>query len=44
MYIQNRRDSRKIKVCSPLQNCNGLISFKSVNHPNLHILIRYASF
>ena len=28
MYIQNRRDSSKIKGCSPLQNCNGLISLK----------------
>ena len=28
MYIQNRRASSKIKVCSPLQNCNGLISLK----------------
>lgn len=28
MYIQNRRDSRKLKGCSPLQNCSGLISLK----------------
>ena len=28
MYIQNRRDSNKFKGCSPLQNCNGLISLK----------------
>ena len=28
MYIQNRRDSSKFKGCSPLQNCNGLISLK----------------
>jgi len=28
MYIQNRRDSGKFNVCSPLQNCNGLISLK----------------
>ena len=28
MYIQNRRNSSKFKGCSPLQNCNGLISLK----------------
>ena len=28
MYIQNRRDSSKFNGCSPLQNCNGLISLK----------------
>ena len=28
MYIQNRRDSSNFKGCSPLQNCNGLISLK----------------
>lgn len=28
MYIQNRRNSCKFKGCSPLQNCNGLISLK----------------
>jgi len=28
MYIQNRRDSSKLKGCSPLQYCNGLIGLK----------------
>jgi hypothetical protein len=28
MYIQNRRDISILKGCSPLQNCNGLISSK----------------
>lgn len=28
MCIQNRRNSSKYKGCSPLQNCNGLISLK----------------
>ncbi len=28
MYIQNRRESSKFKVCSPLQHLNGLISWK----------------
>jgi len=28
MYIQNRRDSSKFMGCSPLQNCNCLISSK----------------
>ena len=28
MYIQNRRDSSNSNGCSPLQNCNGLISLK----------------
>src|SRR5690554_8224643 len=28
MYIQNRRNSSKFYGCSPLQNCNGLISLK----------------
>lgn len=28
MYIQNRRDRCKFKGCSPLQNCNDLISLK----------------
>jgi len=28
LYIQNGRDCGKFKGCNPLQNCNGLISFK----------------
>ena len=28
MYIQNRRNSNKLKGCSPLQHRNGLISLK----------------
>ncbi len=28
MYIQNRRDDRKFKGCSPLQNHNDLIGLK----------------
>lgn len=28
MYIQNRQDSSKVNSCSPLQNCDGLISLK----------------
>jgi len=28
MYRQNRQDSSKLKGCSPLQNCNVLISLK----------------
>lgn len=28
MYIQNRRDCSNFKGCSPLKNCNGLISLK----------------
>lgn len=28
MYIQNRRNSSKFEVCSPLQNSNGLIGLK----------------
>lgn len=31
MYIQNRRDCCKISYCSPLQNCNGLNKFESLN-------------
>ena len=27
-YIQNRRNSSKFNGSSPLQNCNGLISWK----------------
>ena len=29
MYIQNRRDSCKLKDCSPYKICNGLTSLKS---------------
>jgi len=28
MYIQNRHDTRNFKYCSPLENCNGLLSLK----------------
>lgn len=28
MYIANRRDSSKLKGCSPLQFCNGLTGLK----------------
>ena len=28
MYIQNRRDSSKLKGCIPLKNCNSLISLR----------------
>lgn len=28
MYIANRRDSSKLKGCSPLQFCNGLVRLK----------------
>ena len=38
MYIQNRRDSSKFNGCSPLQNCNGLISLKR-KHPVKSVLI-----
>ena len=32
MYIQNRRNSSKLKGCSPLKNCNG-DKFEALNYP-----------
>lgn len=38
MYIQNSRDITKLKGCSTLQNCIGLISLKPAQSTTLQIL------